>query len=165
MNILFKRGVVVFSVLTLLGTTYVGAISTARPVVISRPPVVRSTPVTKPVTKSNTPKSSTNKSGTSGATKSSTENKTTNVTNNYYTTNKSGGFFDSFTGAFAGTWFYHTLFGNNSNNSNNSDSSSNVNTGATQENTDGGDTGEVFSISYWITNNLEYLKNLLFGVK
>lgn len=154
MNILFKRGVVVFSVLTLLCTTYVGAISTARPVVISRPPVVRSTPVTKPVTKTSTPKSS--------STKSSTENKTTNVTNNYYTTNKSGGFFDSFTGAFAGTWFYHTLFGNNSNNS---DSSSNVNTGATQENTDGGDTEEVFSISYWITNNLEYLKNLLFGVK
>ena len=27
------------------------------------------------------------------------------------------------------------------------------------------DTEEVFSISYWITNNLEYLKNLLFGVK
>jgi hypothetical protein len=162
MNILFKRGVVVFSVLTLLCTTYVGAISTARPVVISRPPVVRSTPVTKPVTKSNTPKSSTNKSGTSGATKSSTENKTTNVTNNYYTTNKSGGFFDSFTGAFVGTWFYHTLFGNNSNNS---DSSSNVNTGATQENTDGGDTEEVFSISYWITNNLEYVKNILFGIK
>ena len=157
MNILFKRGVVVFSVLTLLGTTYVGAISTARPVVISRPPVVKSTPVAKPVTKSSTPKSS--------STKSSTENKTTNVTNNYYT-NKSGGFFDSFTGAFAGTWFYHTLFGNNSNNSNNSDSSSNVNTdNATQENTDGGDTEEAFSISYWITNNLEYLKNLLFGVK
>lgn len=156
MNILFKRGVVVFSVLTLLGTTYVGAISTARPVVISRPPVVRSTPVTKPVTKSSTPKSS--------STKSSTETKTTSVTNNYYTTtNKSGGFFDSFTGAFAGTWFYHTLFGNNSNNS---DSSSNVNTdNATQENTDGGDTEEAFSISYWITNNLEYLKNLLFGVK
>lgn len=156
MNILFKLGVVVFSVLTLLGTTYVGAISTARPVVISRPPVVKSTPVAKPVTKSSTPKSSTSE------TKSSTENKTTSVTNNYYTTNKSGGFFDSFTGAFAGTWFYHTLFGNNSNNS---DSSSNVNTGATQENTDGGDTEEVFSISYWITNNLEYLKNLLFGVK
>lgn len=159
MNILFKRGVVVFSVLTLLGTTYVGSISTARPVVISRPPVVKSTPVAKPVTKTSTPKSS--------STKSSTENKTTNVTNNYYTTtNKSGGFFDSFTGAFVGTWFYHTLFGNNSNNSNNSDSSSNVNTdNATQENTDGGDTEEAFSISYWITNNLEYLKNLLFGVK
>lgn len=156
MNILFKRGVVVFSVLTLLGTTYVGAISTARPVVISRPPVVRSTPVSKPVTKTSTPKSSTTRS----TTKSSTENKTTNVTNNYSTTNKSGGFFDSFTGAFVGTWFYHTLFGNNS------DSSSNVNTdNATQENTDGGDTEEVFSISYWITNNLEYLKNLLFGVK
>lgn len=151
MNILFKRGVVVFSVLTLLGTTYVGAISTARPVVISRPPVVKSTPVAKPVTKTSTPKSS--------STKSSTENKTTNVTNNYYTTNKSGGFFDSFTGAFAGTWFYHTLFGNSDN------SSSNVNTEGTQENTDGGDTEEVFSISYWITNNLEYLKNLLFGVK
>ena len=156
MNILFKRGVVVFSVLTLLGTTYVGAISTARPVVISRPPVVRSTPVSKPVTKTSTPKSSTTRS----TTKSSTENKTTNVTNNYYTTNKSGGFFDSFTGAFAGTWFYHTLFGNSDN------SSSNVNTdNATQENTDGGDTEEAFSISYWITNNLEYLKNLLFGVK
>lgn len=155
MNILFKRGVVVFSVLTLLGTTYVGAISTARPVVISRPPVVRSTPVSKPVTKTSTPKSSTTRS----TTKSSTENKTTNVTNNYSTTNKSGGFFDSFTGAFVGTWFYHTLFGNNS------DSSSNVNTEATQENTDGGDTEEVFSISYWITNNLEYLKNLLFGIK
>lgn len=151
MNILFKRGVVVFSVLTLLGTTYVGAISTARPVVISRPPVVRSTPVTKSVTKSNTPKSS--------STKSSTETKTTNVTNNYYTTNKSGGFFDSFTGAFAGTWFYHTLFGNSDN------SSYNVNTEGTQESTDSGDTEEVFSISYWITNNLEYLKNLLFGVK
>lgn len=125
MNILFKRGVVVFSVLTLLGTTYVDAISTARPVVISRPPVVKSTPVAKPVTKSSTPKSSTSE------TKSSTETKTTSVTNNYYTTtNKSGGFFDSFTGAFAGTWFYHTLFGNSDN------SSSNVNTEATQENTE-----------------------------
>lgn len=154
MSILFKRGVVALSVLTLLGTTYVGAISTARPVVISRPPVVKSTPVAKPVTKSSTPKSSTSE------TKSSTETKTTSVTSNYYTTtNKSGGFFDSFTGAFAGTWFYHTLFGNNDN------SSSNVNTEATQENTESEDTEEVFSISYWITNNLEYLKNLLFGIK
>lgn len=154
MSILFKRGVVALSVLTLLGTTYVGAISTARPVVISRPPVVKSTPVAKPVTKSSTSKSSTSE------TKSSTETKTTSVTNNYYTTtNKSGGFFDSFTGAFAGTWFYHTLFGNNDN------SSSNVNTEATQENTESEDTEEVFSISYWITNNLEYLKNLLFGIK
>lgn len=150
MNILFKRGVIALSVLTLLGTTYVGAISTARPVVISRPPVVKSTPVAKPVTKSSTSKSSEAKSST---------DKTSSVTNNYYTTNKSGGFFDSFTGAFAGTWFYHTLFGNNDN------SSSNVNTEATQENTESEDTEEVFSISYWITNNLEYLKNLLFGVK
>ena len=154
MSILFKRGVVALSVLTLLGTTYVGAISTARPVVISRPPVVKSTPVAKPVTKSSTPKSSTSE------TKSSTETKTTSVTNNYYTTNKSGGFFDSFTGAFAGTWFYHTLFGNNNDNSN-----SNVNTEAIQENTESEDTEEVFSISYWITNNLEYIKNLLFGIK
>lgn len=153
MSILFKRGVVVFSVLILLGTTYVGAISTARPVVISRPPVVKSTPVAKPVTKSSTPKSSTSE------TKSSTENKTTNVTNNYYT-NKSGGFFDSFTGAFAGTWFYHTLFGNNDNSS-----SPSANSDVTQESTDIGDTEEVFSISYWITNNLEYIKNILFGVK
>lgn len=152
MSILFKRGVVALSVLTLLGTTYVGAISTTRPVVISRPPVVKSTPVAKPVTKSSTPKSSTTE------TKSSTETKTTSVTNNYYT-NKSGGFFDSFTGAFAGTWFYHTLFGNNDS------SSSNVNTEATQENIESEDTEEVFSISYWITNNLEYIKNLLFGVK
>ena len=150
MNILFKRGVIALSVLTLLGTTYVGAISTARPVVISRPPVVKSTPVAKPVTKSSTPKSSEAKSST---------DKTSSVTNNYYTTNKSGGFFDSFTGAFAGTWFYHTLFGNNDN------SSSNVNTEATQENTESEDTEEVFSISYWITNTLEYLKNLLFGIK
>ena len=139
MNILFKRGVIAL---------YVGAISTARPVVISRPPVVKSTPVAKPVTKSSTPKSSEAKSST---------DKTSSVTNNYYTTNKGGG--DSFTGAFAGTWFYHTLFGNNDN------SSSNVNTEATQENTESEDTEEVFSISYWITNNLEYLKNLLFGVK
>ena len=153
MSILFKRGVVALSMLTLLGTTYVGAISTARPVVISRPPVVKSTPVAKPVTKSNTPKSSTSE------TKSPTETKTSSVTNNYYTTNKSGGFFDSFTGAFAGTWFYHTLFGNSDNNS------SNVNTEATQENTESEDTEDVFSISYWITNNLEYLKNLLFGIK
>lgn len=155
MSILFKRGVVALSVLTLLGTTYVGAISTARPVVISRPPVVKSTPVAKPVTKPSTPKSSTSEA------KSSTETKTTSVTNNYYTTtNKSGGFFDSFTGAFAGTWFYHTLFGNSDN------SSSNVNNdNATQENTESEDTEEVFSISYWITNNLEYLKNLLFGIK
>lgn len=151
MSILFKRGIVVFSVLTLLGTTYVGAISTARPVVISRPPAVKSTTVAKPVTKTSTPKSSEAKSST---------DKTSSVTNNYYTTNKSGGFFDSFTGAFMGTWFYHTLFGNNSG------SSSNVNTdNATQESTDSEDTEEVFSISYWITNNLEYLKNLLFGIK
>lgn len=153
MSILFKRGVVALSVLTLLGTTYVGAISTARPVVISRPSVVKSTPVAKPVTKSSTPKSSTSE------TKSSTETKTTSVTNNYYTTNKSGGFFDSFTGAFAGTWFYHTLFGNSDN------SSANTNNDVAQENTDSGDTEEVFSISYWITNNLEYIKNLLFGIK
>lgn len=152
MSILFKRGVVALSVLTLFGTTYVGAISTARPVVISRPPVVKSTPVAKPVTKSSTPKSSTFE------TKSPTETKTTSVTNNYYT-NKSGGFFDSFTGAFAGTWFYHTLFGNNDS------SSPSANSDATQESTESGDTEEVFSISYWITNNLEYLKNLLFGVK
>lgn len=152
MSILFKRSVVALSVLTLFGTTYVGAISIARPVVISRPPVVKSTPVAKPVTRSTT-KSSTTKSN------DSTESKTTNVTNNYYTTNKSGGFFDSFTGAFAGTWFYHTLFGNNDN------SSSNVSNDATQENTESEDTEEVFSISYWITNNLEYLKNLLFGIK
>ena len=155
MSILFKRGVIALSVLTLLGTTYVGAISTARPVVISRPPVVKSTPVAKPVTKTSTPKSTT--SGSEN--KSSTETKTTSVTNNYYTTNKSGGFFDSFTGAFAGTWFYHTLFGNNDN------SSSSVSSESTQENTESEDTEEVFSISYWITNNLEYLKNLLFGVK
>lgn len=153
MSILFKRGVVALSVLTLLGTTYVGAISTARPVVISRPPIVKSTPVAKPVTKSSTTKSSTSE------TKSSTGNKTTSVTNNYYTTNKSGGFFDSFTGAFAGTWFYHALFSNSDN------SSANTNNDVAQENTDSGDTEEVFSISYWITNNLEYLKNLLFGVK
>lgn len=111
MNILFKRGVVALSVLTLLGTTYVSAISTARPVVISRPPVVRSTPVAKPVTKSTTKPSTTKSTNKSS---DSTESKTTNVTNNYYT-NKSGGFFDSFTGAFTGTWFYHTLFGNNNN--------------------------------------------------
>lgn len=153
MSILFKRGVVALSVLTLLGTTYVGAISTARPVVISRPSVVKSTPVAKPVTKSSTPKSSTSE------TKSSTETKTTSVTNNYYTTNKSGGFFDSFTGAFAGTWFYHALFSNSDN------SSANTNNDVAQENTDSGDTEEVFSISYWITNNLEYIKNLLFGIK
>lgn len=153
MSILFKRGVIVLSVLTLFGTTYVGAISTARPVVISRPPVVKSTPVAKPVTKSSTPKSPTSEN------KSSTETKTSSVTNNYYTTNKSGGFFDSFTGAFTGTWFYHTLFGNNDN------SSSNVSTESTQENTESEDTEEVFSISYWITNNLEYIKNLLFGIK
>lgn len=152
MSILFKRSVVALSVLTLFGTTYVGAISTARPVVISRPPVVKSTTVAKPVTRSTT-KPSTTKSN------DSTESKTTNVTNNYYTTNERGGFFNSFTGAFAGTWFYHTLFGNNDN------SGSNVNTEATQENTESEDTEEIFSISYWITNNLEYIKNLLFGIK
>ena len=156
MSILFKRVLVIVSAITLLCVVcgnYVSAISTARPVVISRPSVVKSTPVAKPVTKSSTPKSSTSE------TKSSTETKTSSVTNNYYTTNKSGGFFDSFTGAFAGTWFYHTLFGNNDN------SSSNVNNDATQESTESENTEEVFSISYWITNNLEYLKNLLFGVK
>ena len=155
MSILFKRGVVALSVLTLLGTTYVGAISTARPVVISRPPVVKSTPVAKPVTKSSTPKSSTSD------TKSSTETKTTSVTNNYYTTNKSGGFFDSFTGAFAGTWFYHTLFGNNNDIGDNGSSKSNNDT--TENNVNNSDE-EVFSISYWIANNLEYLKHVLFGI-
>lgn len=153
MNILCKRVLAIVSAITLLCVVcgnYVGAVSTARPVVISRPPVVKSTPAAKSVTKSSTTKSSTSESG---------ETKTTNVTNNYYTTNKGGGFFDSFTGAFAGTWFYHTLFGNNDS------SSSNVNTDSTQETTDSDDTEESFSISYWITNNLEYLKNLLFGVK
>ena len=162
MSILFKRGVVVLSVLTLLGTTYVGAISTARPVVISRPPVVRSTPVSKPVTKSTT-KTSTTKSTTKSTNKGSdsTESKTTNVTNNYYTTNKSGGFFDSFTGAFVGTWFYHTLFGNNNDIGDNDSSKANNDT--TENNVNNSDE-EVFSISYWIANNLEYLKHVLFGI-
>lgn len=158
MNILFKRGVIVLSVLTLLGTTYVGAINTARPVVISRPPVVRSKPASKPVTKS-TIKPSTTKSTNKGS--DSTESKTTNVTNNYYKTNKSGGFFDSFTGAFAGTWFYHTLFGNN-NGIGDSDSSK-ANNDITENNVNNSDE-EVFSISYWIANNLEYLKHVLFGI-
>lgn len=58
-------------------------------------------------------------------------------------------------GAFTGTWLYHSLFDDNDKKETNTED---TNSGSNEED-------ETFSISSWITNNLEYVKNLLFGIK
>lgn len=139
MNTWFKR-IVVLSVLVSVSCYYVNAVGVSArpaPVVRSAPPV-RSTP-----SKSNSVK----------PTKSTTsESETRNITNNYY---NNGGFFNSVMGAFTGTWLYHSLFDDNDKKETNTED---TNSGSNEED-------ETFSISSWITNNLEYIKNLLFGIK
>ena len=162
MSTLFKR-IVVLSVLASVSCYYVGAVGvSARPApVVRSAPTIRSTPIKSTPVKStpikSTPvKSTPSKSNSVKSTKSTTETKssseTRNITNNYY---NNGGFFNSVVGAFTGTWLYHSLFDDNDKKETNTED---TNSGSNEED-------ETFSISYWITNNLEYVKNLLFGNK
>lgn len=152
MSTLFKR-IVVLSVLASVSCYYVNAVGvSARPApVVRSAPTVRSTPI-----KSTPVKSTPSKSNSVKTTKSTTETKssseTRNITNNYY---NNGGFFNSVVGAFTGTWLYHSLFDDNDKKETNTED---TNSGSNEED-------ETFSISSWITNNLEYVKNLLFGIK
>ena len=59
-------------------------------------------------------------------------------------------------GAFTGTWLYHSLFDDNNTKETNTEDTNSDNSNVDDE---------TFSISSWITNNLEYIKNLLFGIK
>ena len=147
MSTLFKR-IVVLAVLASVSCYYVNAVGvSARPApVVRSAPTVRSTPIKSTPSKSNSVKST----KSTAETKSSSE--TRNITNNYY---NNGGFFNSVMGAFTGTWLYHSLFDDNNTKETNTED---TNSGSNEED-------ETFSISYWITNNLEYVKNLLFGIK
>lgn len=151
MNTWFKK-VVVLSVLASVSCYYVNAVGvSARPAPLVRSaPTIRSTPI-----KSTPVKSTPSKSNSVKSTKSTTSSsETRTVTNNYYYNN--GGFFNSVMGAFTGTWLYHSLF----------DDNDKKETGTEDTNSDNSSVeDETFSISYWITNNLEYVKNLLFGNK
>lgn len=147
MNTLFKR-IVVLSVLASVSCYYVNAVGvSARPApVVRSAPTIRSTPVKSTPSKSNSNSVKPTKSTTS-------EGETRSVTNNYYYNN--GGLFNSVMGAFTGTWLYHSLFDDNDKKETNTED---TNSGSNEED-------ETFSISSWITNNLEYVKNLLFGNK
>lgn len=147
MNTLFKR-IVVLSVLASVSCYYVNAVGvSARPApVVRSAPTIRSTPVKSTPSKSNSNSVKPTKSTTS-------EGETRSVTNNYYYNN--GGFFNSVMGAFTGTWLYHSLFDDNDKKETDTED---TNSGSNEED-------ETFSISSWITNNLEYIKNLLFGIK
>lgn len=150
MSTLFKR-IVVLSILASVSCYYVNAVGvSARPApVVRSAPTIRSTPI-----KSTPVKSTPSKSNSVKTTKSTTsESETRSVTNNYYYNN--GGFFNSVMGAFTGTWLYHSLFDDNDKKETNTED---TNSGSNEED-------ETFSISSWITNNLEYVKNLLFGIK
>lgn len=147
MNTWFKR-VVVLSVLISVSCYYVSAVGvSARPApVVRSAPVIKSTPIKSTPSKSNSNSVKPTKSTTS-------ESETRSVTNNYYYNN--GGFFNSVMGAFTGTWLYHSLFDDNNTKETNTED---TNSGSNEED-------ETFSISSWVTNNLEYIKNLLFGIK
>lgn len=150
MSTLCKK-IVALSVLTCVSCYYVNAVGvSARPAPLVRSaPTIRSTPI-----KSTPVKSTPSKSNSVKSTKSTTsESETRSVTNNYYYNN--GGFFNSVMGAFTGTWLYHSLFDDNNTKETNTED---TNSGSNEED-------ETFSISSWITNNLEYIKNLLFGTK
>lgn len=151
MNTWFKR-IVVLSVLASVSCYYVNAVGvSARPApVVRSAPTIRSTPI-----KSTPVKSTPSKSNSVKTTKSTTsESETRSVTNNYYYNN--GGFFNSVMGAFTGTWLYHSLFDDNDKKETNTEDTNSDNSSVEDE---------TFSISYWIANNLEYVKNLLFGNK
>ena len=151
MSTLCKK-IVALSVLTCVSCCYVSAVGvSARPApVVRSAPTVRSTPI-----KSTPVKSTPSKSNSVKSTKSTTsESETRSVTNNYYYNN--GGFFNSVMGAFTGTWLYHSLFDDNNTKETNTEDTNSDNSSVEDE---------TFSISYWIANNLEYVKNLLFGTK
>lgn len=151
MSTLFKR-IVVLAVLASVSCYYVNAVGvSARPApVVRSAPTIRSTPI-----KSTPVKSTPSKSNSVKSTKSTTsENETRSVTNNYYYNN--GGFFNSVVGAFTGTWLYHSLFDDNDKKETDTEDTNSDNSSVEDE---------TFSISYWIANNLEYVKNLLFGTK
>lgn len=150
MNTLFKR-IVVLSVLASVSCYYVNAVGvSARPApVVRSAPTIRSTPIKSTPSKSNSNSVKSTKSTTE--TKSSSE--TRNITNNYY---NNGGFFNSVMGAFTGTWLYHSLFDDNDKKETDTEDTKSDNSSVEDE---------TFSISYWIANNLEYIKNLLFGNK
>nr|DAR91140.1 MAG TPA: hypothetical protein [Caudoviricetes sp.] len=152
MNTLFKR-IVVLSVLASVSCYYVNAVGvSARPApVVRSAPTIRSTPVKSTPVKSTPSKSNSNSVKPTKSTTS--EGETRSVTNNYYYNN--GGFFNSVMGAFTGTWLYHSLF----------DDNDKKETDTEDTNSDSNEEDETFSISSWITNNLEYIKNLLFGIK
>lgn len=151
MNTWFKR-IVVLSVLASVSCYYVNAVGvSARPApVVRSAPTIRSTPI-----KSTPVKSTPSNSNSVKSTKSTTsESETRSVTNNYYYNN--GGFFNSVVGAFTGTWLYHSLFDDNDKKETDTEDTNSDNSSVEDE---------TFSISYWIANNLEYVKNLLFGNK
>lgn len=151
MSTLFKR-IVVLAVLASVSCYYVNAVGvSARPApVVRSAPTIRSTPI-----KSTPVKSTPSKSNSVKTTKSTTsENETRSVTNNYYYNN--GGLFNSVMGAFTGTWLYHSLFDDNDKKETDTEDTNSDNSSVEDE---------TFSISYWIANNLEYIKNLLFGIK
>lgn len=150
MNTWFKR-IVVLSVLASVSCYYVNAVG-----VSSRPaPVVRSAPTIRSTPIKSTPVKSNSNSNSVKSTKSTTsENETRSVTNNYYYNN--GGLFNSVMGAFTGTWLYHSLFDDNDKKETDTEDTNSDNSSVEDE---------TFSISYWIANNLEYVKNLLFGTK
>lgn len=151
MSTWFKR-IVVLSVLASVSCYYVNAVGvSARPApVVRSSPTIRSTPI-----KSTPVKSTPSKSNSVKSTKSTTsESETRSVTNNYYYNN--GGFFNSVMGAFTGTWLYHSLFDDNDKKETDTEDTNSDNSSVEDE---------TFSISYWIANNLEYVKNLLFGNK
>lgn len=151
MSTLFKR-IVVLSILASVSCYYVNAVGvSARPdPVVRSAPTIRSTPI-----KSTPVKSTPSKSNSVKPTKSTTsESETRSVTNNYYYNN--GGFFNSVVGAFTGTWLYHSLFDDNDKQETDTEDTKSDNSSVEDE---------TFSISYWIANNLEYVKNLLFGNK
>lgn len=152
MSTLFKR-IVVLAVLASVSCYYVNAVGvSARPApVVRSAPTVRSTPIKSTPVKS-TPSNSNSVKSTKSTTDTKSSSETRNITNNYY---NNGGFFNSVMGAFTGTWLYHSLFDDNNTKETNTED---TNSGSNEED-------ETFSISSWITNNLEYVKNLLFGNK
>lgn len=153
MSTLFKR-IVVLAVLASVSCYYVNAVGvSARPAPMVRSaPTIRSTPIKSTPVKS-TPSKSNSVKSTKSTTDTKSSNETRNITNNYY---NNGGFFNSVMGAFTGTWLYHSLFDDNNTKETNTEDTNSDNSNVDDE---------TFSISSWITNNLEYIKNLLFGIK
>lgn len=153
MSTLFKR-IVVLSILASVSCYYVNAVGvSARPApVVRSAPTIRSTPI-KSTPVNSTPSKSNSVKPTKSTTETKSSSETHNITNNYY---NNGGFFNSVMGAFTGTWLYHSLFDDNDTKETDTEDTNSDNSSVEDE---------TFSISYWVANNLEYVKNLLFGIK